>query len=315
MTNPTLGKIRPVGVREVWPHEAEDFTPWLAQNLSELGKALRMDLELVHQEEQVGDFSLDIRAREVNQDCVVAIENQLEWTDHSHLGQLLTYAAGVDARIVVWLASEFREEHRAAIDWLNNWTSEEVQFYGVEVHVIKIGDSLPAPQFRPVAFPNGWSRRTRTVSRTTSPENQRYRDFFQPLVDDLRREGFTDQAYAKASRDQSFSSEIPGIQYVAELAARKEAWVYLFIHNTEDKKLNLSLFDALKEEGNTVEKAMGTELQWLRREGFGYPVIGLSRHGSIDDPEDKLAEIRAWMLDYLVKSKEVFDPRLRRMIS
>ena len=152
----TLGKVEQVDVREIWPDEASDFTPWLAQNLDLLGKSLELELELLEQEHKVGSFSLDILAREVKEDYHVAIENQLETTDHSHLGQLLTYTMGSDAEAVVWVATWIRPEHRAVIDRLNQLAKNEIWFFGVEVSAIKIGDSPPAPHFHLVAFPKGW---------------------------------------------------------------------------------------------------------------------------------------------------------------
>ena len=150
------GRIEQLDIREIWADEAADFTPWLAENLDLLGKELGMNLELVETEKTVGSFYLDILVRDVDSGTRVAIENQLEWSDHSHLGQLLTYAAKCEATAAVWIASEFRYEHRETINRLNQWTGNKIQWYGVEVRCIKIGDSLPAPDFRVVAAPDGW---------------------------------------------------------------------------------------------------------------------------------------------------------------
>ena len=133
-------------IRSIWPNEADNFTPWLADNLSALGKALVLDLDLedVVKEAPVGTFKLDIRTRVVGSGRPVVIENQLGSTDHSHLGQLLTYAAGFDANVIVWIAEEFKDEHREALDLLNRRTDEESEFFGVVVEVWKIDDSRPA---------------------------------------------------------------------------------------------------------------------------------------------------------------------------
>ena len=153
-----LGKIEQVPVREVWEHEAHKFTPWLADNLSLLSDALGLSLELTRTEAPAGIYSLDILAKDTYHDCNVAIENQLEGTNHGHLGQLITYATAHDARIVIWVSPGFQPEHRAAIDWLNKWMSEEIDFYAVEVRAIRIDDSRPAVEFRPVAFPEWWNQ-------------------------------------------------------------------------------------------------------------------------------------------------------------
>ena len=143
---PDIARLEPVDLREVWRNEASDFTPWLADNLDRLGEALGMDLELVQTEAPVGSFSLDIQARDANGDRKVVIENQLEQTNHDHLGKVLTYAAGNDADVMVWVVRDFRDEHRQALDWLNQRTSEETEFWGVVVRAV-IGNSAPAPVF------------------------------------------------------------------------------------------------------------------------------------------------------------------------
>lgn len=151
-----LGRIQYVeNIRAVWPNEAEDFTPWLAENLDALGWELGLELELVEMEKAVGSFFLDILARD-GDGGLVAIENQLELTDHGHLGQLLTYAAGCEANIMVWVSPWFRAEHREAINRINRLASSGMKFYGVEVRCIKIGDSLTAPDFRVIAAPSDW---------------------------------------------------------------------------------------------------------------------------------------------------------------
>ena len=135
MATQELGEIREVRLRDIWPREAGNFTPWLAKNLKPLGDSLGLELELVEVEASSGAFSLDILAKCTADDEMVAIENQLEQTNHNHLGQLITYAAGHEAGYVVWVASRFRPEHRAAIEWLNGLAPGKVWFYAVEVHV------------------------------------------------------------------------------------------------------------------------------------------------------------------------------------
>ena len=130
MTAEDLEKLEGVPVKQVWLHEAHDFTPWLAKNLPLLGDALGMKLELVQEEAAVGRYNVDILAEDAINGVLVVIENQLEWTNHSHLGQLLTYAGWHDAQTLIWVAPTFYEEHRAALDWLNRWTPEVIQVFG-----------------------------------------------------------------------------------------------------------------------------------------------------------------------------------------
>lgn len=161
-----LGKLTAVAPRDVWPHEAHSFTPWLAENLAQLAEELGLGgLRPVGTEHRVGSFSLDILA-ETDDGQLVAIENQLEPSDHTHLGQCITYAAGVGAFAIVWVLPRLLDEHRAALDWLNEHTDEDVHFFGVEVSVVRIGHSLPAPVFRAESRPNDWQKTARSNRRS-----------------------------------------------------------------------------------------------------------------------------------------------------
>ena len=161
MTAQNLGTLEEVNLREIWPHEANDFTPWLAENLGLLGDALGLQLKLAGTEYpcggRFGNYRLDILAKTEDGEKV-AIENQLEWTDHDHLGQVLTYAASCEAEYVVWVARHFMAGHRTALDWLNRLNPEKVWFYGVEVRVVRVGDSPSAVDFHVVAAPSDWWR-------------------------------------------------------------------------------------------------------------------------------------------------------------
>jgi len=156
----SLGRLHKVNLREAWSSESSDFTPWLAQeeNLKLLGDAVGIELELESQEKEVGPFRADILCKDTANDTWVLIENQLEKTDHSHLGQLLTYAAGLNAVTIVWIAERFTEEHRAALDWLNERTDEKINLFGLEIELWRIGDSPIAPKFNIISQPNGWSK-------------------------------------------------------------------------------------------------------------------------------------------------------------
>ncbi len=168
-----LGKLEKVELRAQWRHEASEFTPWLAQeeNIAILGEATQMELEVVRQEESVGPFRADILCKDTANDKTVLIENQLEPTDHRHLGQIITYAAGLDAVSIIWIADKFTEEHRAALDWLNRITDESINFFGIEIVLYRIGESLAAPMFNVVSKPNDW---TKTVKRNV--ESGQYSD-------------------------------------------------------------------------------------------------------------------------------------------
>jgi hypothetical protein len=171
--NKIFGKLEEVDLRELWKGEASEFTPWLSQeeNIAELGEAIGMELEVQEQEQRVGVFRADILCKDVIDDHFVLIENQLERTDHTHLGQLMTYAAGLDAVTIIWIAKTFADEHRAAIDWLNNITNDEINFFGIEIEAYKIGESLPAPSFNIVAKPNDWTKSVKASASTMKMTN------------------------------------------------------------------------------------------------------------------------------------------------
>ena len=167
MTQQALGRLTRVDLRDIWTSEATDFTPWLAQpeNLVILGETLGIDLEVEALEKAVGPFRADILCKDIGTDSWVLVENQLERTDHNHLGQLLTYASGLKAVTIVWIAERFSEEHRATLDWLNNITDESFRFFGLEVELWQIGDSPAAPKFNIVSKPNDWSRLVAQAAR------------------------------------------------------------------------------------------------------------------------------------------------------
>jgi hypothetical protein len=167
MSKKPLGRLEKVELREGWSSESADFTPWLAQeeNLALLGETIGIELELESQEKEVGPFRADILCKDTANDSWVLIENQLERTDHTHLGQLLTYAAGLEAVTIVWVAARFTDEHRAALDWLNEHTDEKINLFGLEIELWRIDDSPIAPKFNIISQPNDWAR---TVQKAAS---------------------------------------------------------------------------------------------------------------------------------------------------
>lgn len=160
-----VGTLSRVNIRETWQHEATCFTPWLAENITLLSNAINIPLEVQSQEQSVGIFRADILAKNTVTGAWVLIENQIERTDHCHLGQLVTYASGLHAVTVVWIASTFTDEHRAALDWLNEITSERVQFFGLEIELWRIGESPVAPKFNVICKPNAWKNQ---IARETT---------------------------------------------------------------------------------------------------------------------------------------------------
>ena len=316
MTTPNLARIERVDLREAWPNEARDFTPWLAENITELGEALGMDLELQEIEASVGGYSLDILA--TDQSRPVIIENQLEPTNHDHLGKLLTYAAGYDANVIVWLTREFRDEHRQALDWLNQRTAEDTQFFGVVVELFQIGDSAYAPHFKLVSTPNEWRKETTSRVRrepVVSERRERYREFFQLLIDALHESGFTNARKAQPTNWYSFSSGYgQRISYVASFLVRdRQAVVEVFIGD-KDREWNLQLLENLQSHRDILEAEIGNRLLWEPLESRQGCRICLRRPGRIEDDDETLTEIQHWMTTNLVAFKLAFGPKLKELV-
>ena len=312
-----LGTIEKVDLREVWTHEAADFTPWLAENISLLGEALGLELEIEEQEASVGTYSLDILARDLGTNRPVVIENQLEPTNHTHLGQLLTYSAGFDANVIVWIAKEFGDQHRAALDWLNHRTGNDTEFFAVELELWRIDDSRQAPNFNVAASPNDWSKqnagRPRSAAGGQSIRGEKYRTFFQELIDCLRNEhNFTTARKAQPASWWNSASNKSAIRYGASFARDKSARVELYLDR--NREFNKDLFDTLKESQETLEEGLGCQLSWERLDENKASRIAVYTDGSIDDDDQMLEEIRAWMVERLLKFEEVFGPRLAELV-
>ena len=315
-TTQELGTIERVDIREIWPNEAADFTPWLAENLDTLGKALGLDLEIQAQEAPVGGYSLDILARDVQSGRPVVIENQLGPTDHAHLGQLLTYAAGFDANVIVWIAREFRDEHREALDLLNHRTGEESEFFGVEVELWKIAESPPAVNFNLVSTPNEWRKQTVSSPRTSSPVSEKmekYREFFQDLIDTLRENHqFTNATKGQPQNFYSFAAGRSGFSYGVNFNADGHARVELYIDPGEQPE-NKQIFDRFEDQKGAVESELETPLEWERLDNRRASRISIRRLGSIDDDRETLKALEGWMVDRLLDFRRVFGPRLAEL--
>ena len=267
-----LGRLKSIDPRSVWKHEAHDFTPWLLANSDVLADALGIDLELSAAEHPVGGFNLDLMGRDLTNNCVLIVENQLAATDHGHLGQLLTYAAGTEAQTVVWLAPQFREEHRQALDWLNDLAGEATRFFGVELAVVRIGESEPAPLFRVRAQPNDWHAQVAAVTKSSSLQAGKaplYREFWTRF---LERVGAEHPEWTNASKPQTanwFAMACPfkgGPYYAFSFAAGGKLRSELYI-DFGDAETNTELFASLAERRDAIEQVYGSRLSWEELEG------------------------------------------------
>jgi hypothetical protein len=310
-----LGTLVRQDPRQVWPDEASHFTPWLADHLDRLGEALGMELELIQRESGAGDFSIDILAHDLGQKRNVVIENQLETTDHRHLGQAITYAAAADAGVVVWVCREFRDEHRAALDWLNHGLSATTEFYGVVVEVLQIDDSRPAVNFRLVASPAGRSLRRVSPTEAGEPSERGllYQNFFQRLLDQLReKHKFTNARAAQPQNWYSFSSGVPGFSYSAAFKRAGRLGIELYI-DFRDEDQNLAALHALQNDAAEIEKNLGEKLSWEELEDRRSCRIAIYRDGSIRDPQDRVDEYLEWTIQKLLALRAAFGPRIRKI--
>ena len=309
-----------VNPRCMWPNEAYDFTPWLAENLALLGETVGLKLEPVRQEQQVGSFSLDILAREADEGVTVAIENQLEWTDHSHLGQLLTYAAGCKAQIGIWVASEFQHEHAEALHWLNQWGDTNVRFYGVKVEVVEEtdGNSLQ-PRLHTVVSPGGWNKDlTLPQPPPPNPEIEKHRRFFDPLVATMLNGGFADSCRNVWSHNaRFFPSAFDGEMGYTVSLERDGAWVFFLIRTWESVDLANDLFDALGEQRQEIESSINAqgEWRWDKFAPYSFATIGVHTGGWIDDSPERHEAVRAWMIDLLPRFKATFEERTAKLLA
>ncbi|WP_239015541.1 DUF4268 domain-containing protein [Archangium violaceum] len=308
----TLGKLQRVDPRSIWKHEAHDFTPWLVDNIDILGEALGMELEVVDREADVGDFSVDILARDLGRDRLVVIENQLEVTDHSHLGQLITYAAGLEASVVIWVSRDFREEHRQALDWLNRGDGVTTEYFGIVIELLQIDDSKPAVNFRLVASPNNWSRQSKRGPGIDEVSGKRssYQEFFQSLIDELReKHRFTNAKAGQPQNWYSFSSGTRGFTYGMSFAQSGELRAEVYI-DLGDRATNEHVFDKLESQKEALEKEFGEPLRWERLDTRRACRVACYTTGSIEDPAEMQEQHRKWAVERLLRFKKVFGPRL-----
>ena len=270
--------------------------------------------------ESVGDFSLDLLAKDLSSQKNVIIENQLNHTDHDHLGKLITYASGFNASTVIWIAESIRDEHRQALDWLNQRTDTETQFFGVVVEVLKIDDSKPAFIFKPIVTPNEWQKSKARVSSktTTSSRREEYRHYFQPLIDELREKyKFTNVKKAQPQNWSAFSSGFRGINYATVFGMGSVPRVEVYI-DQNDKEKNELLFDSLERHKNDIQSNFQEALEWHRLDEKQACVIRLKQDGSVklsEMSEQEINELRQWHISNVIKIKSVFNPLIKKALT
>lgn len=231
-------------LRKAWPNEASDFTPWLAEHLEYIGDILGMDLELIEKESKVGGYSADILAKESDTENYVIIENQLEDSNHCHLGQLITYASGKNAKAIVWVVKKAREEHRNAIDWLNENTGSHLGFYLLEIELWYIGDSSKlAPKFNIVEQPNEWAKTIKPSANATDTQVLQL-DFWQAFNDFAKTTNFTKSFKLRAAKSHNWYDLSVGDSrcHICIEAKKQKGEATVGIYIPEDKELYNSFY-------------------------------------------------------------------------
>ena len=312
MSKEPLGKLERIDIRSYWANEASDFTPWLAQdeNIALLGETLEIDIEVQQSEQRVGLFRADIVCVDTATGHKVLIENQLEWTDHAHLGQLLTYAAGLDAVTIIWIADRFTEEHRAALDWLNRVTEESVNFFGCEIELWTIGDSPPAAKFNVIAKPNEWTKVTPPTGPLTAIE-QTYLEFWTALREALSQRK-TPIRMGKPAPQSWMLCSVGRSSFVLCVAVSKKKqlmYVQLVIYEPD----RLACFHLLEQQKSEIEKEIGSSLEWRELPEKQESQIRRSFQGV--DPGNKAdwPRQRATVIQTLETFHAVFAPRVKAL--
>jgi Domain of unknown function (DUF4268) len=298
-SEPRLGRLAYVDPREVWIHEAHDLTPWLLENADVLSETLGIDLELTAAEHPVGGFSLDLFGRDLTNDAVLIVENQLEGTNHDHLGKLLTYAAGTAASTIVWIATGFRDEHRQALDWLNENTGEDVRFFGIVMQVVEIHGPVRAPLLKLVAEPNDWQKHVRAVTHAGRLEGKsaHYVEFWRKFLDAVKSQfpSWTRATKPNSANWFSMTSVIPGAQISCSFSQGGRLRHELYI-DSGDGEANLTTFNTLLSQRAALEATYGRPLQFEELEGKRACRIADYTDGDVTVIE-RHDEFIAWFLD------------------
>ena len=304
-----LGKLEKVkDLRSVWKHEANDFTNWLSkeENLNTLSEEIGINIELISTEAKTGSFSTDILAVEANTDNKIIIENQLEATNHDHLGKIITYASGHDAKTIIWIVKEAREEHRQAIDWLNEHTDEEINIFLCRIELWKIGDSAIAPKFQIVSSPNNW---TKTIKRSMNNEMSSTKMLLYNYWTKLSEE--IDKNYPNFNSRKPRSSNFYDIALGSSLAH-----ISLVINTKSEVKCQIwirdskPLFDFLYNSKDKIEEELGYELEWARLDDYKSSFIAIINNSDIRD-ESNWDNLIKWQLNNASKFYDVFSDRVK----
>ena len=316
-----LGRLEKVDLREAWVSESSDFTPWLAsvENIELLGDAIGLELEVEAQEKEVGSFRADVLCKDTASGHWVLIENQLEGTDHRHLGQLLTYAAGLDAVTIVWLAERFTEEHRAALDWLNRVTDERITFFGLEIELRRIGDTRKAPKFNVVSKPNDWARSVTDGANQLdlTPAKRLQLEFWTQFRAFLLEKGSTLRAtkplpqhwMALAIGRAGFHLDAIFSTWNAEGESYDQGEIRAVLVIDANGAAYFPQLEAARDE---IESALGESLVWQAPMNARQRRVFLRRTADVRD-RGQWPELNKWLKEKLEAMYRVFGPRVKAL--
>jgi hypothetical protein len=312
MTDKKFGRLEKLNLRDYWEREDTHFTPWLAEeeNIALLGDTIGIELEVQDQEARVGPFRADILCRNTSDDTLVLIENQLEKTDHTHLGQLMTYGAGLDAVNLVWIVESFTEEHRAALDWLNRITDDTFHFFGLEVELWSIGGSVAAPKFNLVAKPNDWSKTVKEAAEATrsklSPWRQQQVEFWAAFGARLTNLG----AAFKAPKPYPSLWITYGLGRAGSALTvtftQSDACIGIEVNNREHP----TWYPQLIRETQAIEDELGFSLKWEERPDKKFAQITICKSSNMTDVGG-WPDMHDWMIGQMQEIDKVFRPRLK----
>ena len=325
-TTISLGQLQKIDVHQVWTHEAQDFTPWLAEeaNIKLLGDTIGIELEVEAQEKDVGPFRADILCKDTATGNWVLIENQLERTDHSHMGQLITYAAGLKAVTIIWIASRFTDEHRAALDWLNEITDGEFNFFGLEMEVWKIGESAAAPKFNIVSAPNNWTQTVSIKKKSIEQADltgakQLQLEFWTALREFiLDHDTVIKPTKPLAETWMGFSIGRAGFYLVAvasiqDLESATPDSHHLRVEFVMSDDYDKGFFAQLESQKSTIEVEFGGPIVWAKTPGKKQSKVFVKKTVDLEDREQWPA-YHAWLLQYLEKFHSMFAKRAKQFV-
>ncbi|MCX7086277.1 MAG: DUF4268 domain-containing protein [Methylococcales bacterium] len=300
-----LSKLEKVDLREVWKHEAINFTKWLAEpeNLGSLSDEIGIDISFLETEKSVGSFNVDIYAEEESTGRKIVIENQLESTDHDHLGKIITYASGLDAEIIIWIVKSVRDEHKQAVDWLNEHTDSNINFFAIQMEVWRIGESPCAPKFYVIAKPNDWAKAVKKASNQNNVSNTKllqlqFWDAFKEFA--LNKNAKINLRMAKAQHwySISFGSSNAHIGLTVN-SQNQQLGCEIYILDSKP------LFDLFYKHKSEIEAELGLSLIWDELPQKKASRIKLIKGGDFTN-QGNWNEYHAWLLESAINFHKVF---------